>query len=316
MEGSVIVERQDANSLAYKSDVSVKQLLSGSVDPPEWASSLIKTLESCTGMPGNRKWVNDNDNDPRTSYAFGSGVASSNNDHGPPKSGAKKKSATLPFPPPTWGRKKETGSYFEPEVQNKSEFPAAATKAQESSREAHSFSTTKFDTHFESDFSPDEQQPRLNPYPNFSSSQDSASAHDPFTSGAPFKSLGFTQSNPSPRSATHSRSMSAQSPFSQSSSTNPFATNSSSSHQRSFSLAQPPYIIPKPELTTPLSVHEGVARAIALYDFQAVEVLEIFPSWLRSYLTQRFLYSLATYHFPKAMSSPSRRRATATTTGM
>ena len=57
IEGSVIVERQDANAQAYRTDVTAKQLLSGAIPPPEWASSLVKTLESCTGMPGGRRWV-------------------------------------------------------------------------------------------------------------------------------------------------------------------------------------------------------------------------------------------------------------------
>ncbi|TFY73863.1 hypothetical protein EWM64_g10147, partial [Hericium alpestre] len=58
LEGSAIVERQDANALAYRSDISVRQLLSGSVDPPEWAQYLIRTIERCTGRPGAHvNWV-------------------------------------------------------------------------------------------------------------------------------------------------------------------------------------------------------------------------------------------------------------------
>ncbi|KIO21144.1 hypothetical protein M407DRAFT_43526, partial [Tulasnella calospora MUT 4182] len=37
IEGSLIVERQDANSIAYQSDVTAKQLLSGMIPPPHWA---------------------------------------------------------------------------------------------------------------------------------------------------------------------------------------------------------------------------------------------------------------------------------------
>jgi hypothetical protein len=33
-----------------------------------------------------------------------------------------------------------------------------------------------------------------------------------------------------------------------------------------------PFIKPKPELSRPLLPHEGVARAIALYDFRAAQV--------------------------------------------
>jgi len=59
LEGSVIVERQDANAIAYDADVTAKQLLSGAVPVPPWASELINTLNRCTGMPGGRKWIDD-----------------------------------------------------------------------------------------------------------------------------------------------------------------------------------------------------------------------------------------------------------------
>lgn len=56
VEGSVILERQDANRLAYGSSVSSKQLLSGDVEPPEWAYCLTHELDKCTGLPGGQKW--------------------------------------------------------------------------------------------------------------------------------------------------------------------------------------------------------------------------------------------------------------------
>ncbi|KAJ3513125.1 hypothetical protein NLJ89_g3129 [Agrocybe chaxingu] len=62
VEGSVIVEREDANVQAYESPVTARILLGGAVDPPPWAMPLIKTLEACTGMPGHREWVDE----PRT----------------------------------------------------------------------------------------------------------------------------------------------------------------------------------------------------------------------------------------------------------
>ncbi|KAK4688353.1 SH3 domain-containing YSC84-like protein 1, partial [Tremellales sp. Uapishka_1] len=82
VEGSVIVERQDANRLAYGGNPSSKQILSGSFDPPEWANVLIDQLNKCTGMPGGQVW-RDHDEDgegggmgDRTNgggYAFGEG---------------------------------------------------------------------------------------------------------------------------------------------------------------------------------------------------------------------------------------------------
>lgn len=56
VEGSVILERQDANRLAYGGSPSSKQILSGMFDPPEWADVLIDQLEKSTGMPGGQRW--------------------------------------------------------------------------------------------------------------------------------------------------------------------------------------------------------------------------------------------------------------------
>jgi SH3 domain-containing YSC84-like protein 1 len=287
VEGSVIVERQDANSMAYKSDVTAKQLLSGSIDPPEWTSSLIKTLESCTGMPGNRKWINDGNNDFRSSYAFG-GVSSPGNENKPSsKSGKKKKAASSPFPPPSWGQKKESGSYFESEFPDDFGSSAPAPKPWDTSLGADTFYTAKFGTHFESDFSPDKPQTRPNPHVGLSLSQGSTAIDDP-KSLPPFD---FARSSFSPGSTTHSRSMSVASPFSHAkpSSTNPFAPDGG--HQRSLSLAQSQYIAPKPELTVPLSPKDGVARAIALYNFQAVEV-RIFTYYLINLIDHIVTYVL------------------------
>lgn len=56
IEGSVLVERSDANAKAYGANVTATQLLSGSVDPPEWAYGLITTISNlATGsvaLPG------------------------------------------------------------------------------------------------------------------------------------------------------------------------------------------------------------------------------------------------------------------------
>ncbi|OXC60440.1 hypothetical protein C358_04155 [Cryptococcus neoformans MW-RSA852] len=57
VEGSVILERQDANRLAYGGNPSSKQILSGIFDPPEWADVLIDQLEKSTGLPGGQRWT-------------------------------------------------------------------------------------------------------------------------------------------------------------------------------------------------------------------------------------------------------------------
>lgn len=44
------MERQDANTIAYNTDASAKQLLSGAIPPPYWAHPLIQTLQDCIGV--------------------------------------------------------------------------------------------------------------------------------------------------------------------------------------------------------------------------------------------------------------------------
>jgi SH3 domain-containing YSC84-like protein 1 len=142
VEGSVIVERQDANAQAYKSDVTAKRLLSGSVPPPPWAMELIKTIEHCTGPPGGRSWVQDGGGEQ--GYAFG-GMAS---DAQPTR--RKKASSVSSFPPASWGRSKTSGSYFQPESGDeadigttKPDIPLAV--------EEYDPATFNFPTHFDSD---------------------------------------------------------------------------------------------------------------------------------------------------------------------
>ncbi|ORY33103.1 hypothetical protein BCR39DRAFT_521261 [Naematelia encephala] len=89
VEGSVIVERQDANRLAYGGTNSVRQILNGSIDPPDWAYVLIEEIERCTshGMPGGHKWIPSDEEDDQGpaggrrrsdsaagAYAFGGGI--------------------------------------------------------------------------------------------------------------------------------------------------------------------------------------------------------------------------------------------------
>jgi hypothetical protein len=106
------VEREDANVLAYNSPVTARLLLGGHVETPSWAAQLVKTLEACTGLPGNRQWINDQPNHSPGggSYVFG-GLAS-------PGSGSsssffrRKKKENPNFPPASWGVETNGGSYF------------------------------------------------------------------------------------------------------------------------------------------------------------------------------------------------------------
>ncbi|KAG8733428.1 hypothetical protein FRC11_006315 [Ceratobasidium sp. 423] len=84
VEGSIIVERQDANALAYDADVTSKQLLSGVVPTPQWAQGLVRALERCTGLPTGQKWIQEDrtGSDVSGGYHF-SGVGSSSSQSSP-----------------------------------------------------------------------------------------------------------------------------------------------------------------------------------------------------------------------------------------
>lgn len=79
VEGSVILERQDANCIAYEDDhITSKKLLMGVVPVPPWASGLVEALDRAAGNI--KGWVEEER--PRSTsideYAFGSasGVSS------------------------------------------------------------------------------------------------------------------------------------------------------------------------------------------------------------------------------------------------
>lgn len=308
IEGSVIVERQDANVQAYNSPVTARLLLGGTVDPPSWASALITTLESCTGMPGNRKWIEDGTAD--RNYVFG-GVASP----GVEPSGVepstsylrkKRKSDKPAFPPDSWGTSTDSGSYFSS--------TDAIPQTKQRNMTWDQGRSTQFETPFESDFTPAPQSTR---HPRFSQSVSYTRSNDLLDSPNSFdfsrSSLPTNQQNRS----LHTRSMSMANPkshlssspapsdpFSQSTSYDEdiFMTNDRKDNQ------SPQRIAPKPELTKPLLPHEGVARAIALYDFHAVEVDILFPSYPS---LNSMNYSPATYLFPRAMWSLSQKKVIA-----
>ncbi|OBZ77748.1 hypothetical protein A0H81_02607 [Grifola frondosa] len=322
IEGSVIVERQDANFQAYRSDVSAKSLLSGAVTPPEWALPLIGTLESCTGLPGNRRWVQEfRANHADDPYMFDS-VESPSLESGPSNdlyapdtvSGQTKKkkewSSAIPFPPTSWGRRKTSGSYFS-EFHDPSRAPAPvdanilrpipSPEDRTSPRLTRVLNpaTGYFETKFESDYVSDD---RLKQHPPLGKTRSGRKAKtplpvadtEPWEPGSPFNSLPpFDQarSNMTGSDTTsHRRAYSAYAPMTtgRSSSANPFV---SASRSDSFGLDsgdefevgydglpahrtghQTPKLMAKAELTRPLLPHEGIARAIALYDFNAVQV--------------------------------------------
>ena len=115
LEGSVIVERQDANHSAYKSPVTAKLLLGGMVDSPPFAASLTSTLDSCTGMPRYKKWVDDAPSPfLDENYTFGRSESSGNVTNASKSRSflRKKKPEQDTFPPASWGSRTDSGAYF------------------------------------------------------------------------------------------------------------------------------------------------------------------------------------------------------------
>ncbi|KAJ3890936.1 hypothetical protein GG344DRAFT_88555 [Lentinula edodes] len=261
VEGSVIVERQDANIQAYENDsVTAKLLLSGSIEAPPWASTLTKTLEACTGMPGNRAWIDDSRED--VGYAFG-GLASPGAETAATLRKPRKGGDKSPYPPASWGEPKSSGSYFDSRINTGSNDYTSGTNTELDDDSV----TSSFGTRFESDYSPEEDLRRPN----------RMSLYTPKEQADPFASLGDLSG--------HGRSMSMASPSPFSSNNRRYSSNlfSSSlpSSKLSSTMASMPisspttnaqqYIAPKSELAKPLLRHEGVARAIALYNFDGVE---------------------------------------------
>lgn len=318
IEGSVIVERQDANAQAYHTDVSVKALLSGAIPPPEWAKPLINTLEACTGMPGHRPWVEESRSPHARQYAF-DGIESPHNEHPTPLdlgadslSGAgapqtefgvgarlspkksRSRNSSFGFPPASWGKRKTSGAYFEDEFHDPSRAPVTedmrgagssptAQRAWEDQPEQRSNRLPKptgyFDTRFESDYMSDEQlrrHPQLSPSGKVSARSSLGDAIDvharnPFSSSRPNGALDAT---------SHRRAISAYASPSSESRRDPFGppedlddfSYSGKPPAKITATLPPPKLSQKAELTRPLLPHEGVARAIALYNFDAVQV--------------------------------------------
>ncbi|KAJ7462770.1 hypothetical protein B0H11DRAFT_2160033 [Mycena galericulata] len=265
VEGSVIVERQDANVQAYGSQVTAKLLLGGAVDPPDWTAPLIKTLDACTGLPGNREWISEHE--PDHGYAF----ATPTSEVAPPTQLRKKRKGDKPdFPPASWGESRDSGSYFSTEVNNaslrgKPEFGNWDV--------ADSSSTSQFPTKFQSDFVPEHQDKSYSHSRTTMSMSHTPTVYDlfdpspaptsPFGDGKP----GHARSMSAAPYSAYSKAFSSPPPVSYTHSTK---IESPSASERRFSQS-PPFIKPKPELSRPLLSHEGVGRAIALYEFQAAQ---------------------------------------------
>ncbi|KAI0251937.1 hypothetical protein BJV78DRAFT_1207875 [Lactifluus subvellereus] len=268
VEGSVIVERQDANAQAYLSNVSAKQILSGVVTPPDWAQPLIRTLESCTSAPGGRKWVPGDRPSSGSQYAFG-GIASDNAEV--PQS-LRKQQRKPPiadtFPPDSWGSPRGSGSYFGPPAEE-----AVSGSAWDYDHAPRLDSPPpSFETRFDNDFMPaTRSHARHTPGQSLDSSIGTGS-------GTRLQSV-HTRSSSSAASGTnpfHSQAEHESGGYGVGSSfgptleeeDNPFGPGT-----RAVDAATARYREAERDrvLSMPLTQGEGVGRAIALFDFRAVE---------------------------------------------
>lgn len=239
VEGSVIMERQDANFQAYDSLVTARMLLGGTIEPPDWALPLIKTLEACTGMPGGREWINDfSGGTSESTYAFGGTGSPGSRVNTPSFLQKKKKADSLAFPPQTWKSDTPSDSFSTPETRQ--------THSRNHTWDGGDYpfhSTSKFHT---SDFA----------------SQQKSLDRSLVSTGPSFEDLTnpfIASTNPFTRKSSMYRSTSST-PSSLPEKDDPF---------RSLT----PVIMPREELERSLLPHEGIGRAVAIYDFKAVEVV-------------------------------------------
>lgn len=253
-------------------------LLSGVVTCPEWASSLVKTLEACTGVPGTRKWIDDREENQESGYVF----ASPKGEGSTPSFLTKKKKGT-DFPPGHWGRRKNSGSYFAGEDSESLDVDVSPPPQDDYFRRAPR-SESGFDTKFESDIAPPYQS-RHRPSNSIAAS---SSATDQFDPASPFNSLPPFSSAHSGLTVSHSRTTSMPLAYQSSN------RLSSADYNDPFSSTPPPddnffesdirtsprgpFIKPKAGLSSPVALEDGVGRAIALFDFKAVEVRDYYIS--------------------------------------
>jgi hypothetical protein len=263
----VIVERQDANAHAYRTNVSAKQILSGSVTPPDWAQPLIHTLEACTSPPGGRGWVADGQPSRGSSYAF-SGISSPNAEVPQTLRKQPRKSSTTPaFPPDSWGVRKNSGSNLGPPGEE-----AVSGSAWDYDHAPRIDDPSSFETRFESNFVPTERsRTRHAPGQSFDSSLGTSSraglqsAHSRSSSSAasatnPFYSQTERESDGYDIASSFGPTLEEDD--------NPFGPNS-----KTVDVAAARFREAERDraLRKPLAQGEGVGRAIALFDFRAVE---------------------------------------------
>ena len=226
------------------------------MDPPSWANELIHTLESCTGMSGNQ-WIESGI--AQGTYAFG-GIGSPGAQGSRPTRTNKENS----FPPASWGTTDSDSMY----------------PTHNRSRTWDQRDTSSFETRFESDYNKPESRragrSELQSAAQSSNEFDDAE-DDPVN---PFDPPQYTVSSKKLKRPAHVKSLSTPHAWAASSKYNDFYPSYTLSQTRRSgieddvdSLSLEREIPPKQELTSTSLPRDGVGRAIALYDFAAVEVV-------------------------------------------
>ena len=263
--------------------MSVKGLLSGAVPRPNWAQPLYQTLDACTKFRGGqREWVDDSPVQEQE-YAF-TGLSGPNGEQQPRTLQKKKKTGPpTSFPPASWGEQKPGGSYFH-DSEHSSTSRDISGPAWDIASQDSRHATSNFETHFESDFNPHDDRFRQTHHRGFS--VPTQNSHSSFGSGSgdfyasdeswQRTSRANTFSSPhSPyhRPPTAARTPSMPVPELTPTTSGPFNYELNGEvYDEPSPMAPRPIITPKAELTSPLTPGEGVGRAIALFDFNAVEV--------------------------------------------
>jgi len=198
----------------------------------------------------------------------------------------KKKSGPPPFPPANWGEPKPGGSYFN-EPGDPPTTRDLSKPAWEIANQDTKYATSSFETHFESDFNPQDDRFRQTHNRGFSvpttksqgsfgpesgglyaSDDDSpgASLSRGNTYGTPYSS--YNRPGNTPRGPTMPIPYAEPTPTMRS----PFDGEPDGQlFDEPSPMSTRPIITPKAELAAPLTPGEGVGRAIALFDFDAVE---------------------------------------------
>lgn len=275
VEGSVIVQRQDANCVAYEDrSITATKLLLGAIDPPPWAFGVIDILNRSTGDIAG--WVRDVEH-PRTSeeYAFGDVTSVSNS---PPRPRLKTRSRSGS------GFSGENADAPEKAMPRKSKTADGYLNASRESDDGYAARAQNVDGDNDNYGSGNHVGARStsNPFRRFTENPELAQLPPNFVHNLALarQSAQRRQQEPSQTTSFHDERQTSTLPFTGSSSMPshidtppPYSSHSGGQYVCAPGISSPAPVRAQSEKTglhTP--IEPGAARAIALYDFDAQEV--------------------------------------------